>query len=332
MAVMSPDEVADELSQLAPEEAFHTLGNETRMEILRVLGEAERPLVFSEIFEEVNYDQASNFNYHLDKLIGYFVQKTDEGYALTTAGERVVEAVLSGVVTDSPILEPVILDQECYYCGAPLVMACEGHLFILCTSCTAIRAVPVWDHLEQVDLDDNPEKMGFLRAFELLPAGIQDRTAFELLRVANAWANWEVIASRVGICPRCSATIDGSIQVCDTHERDDGTCDECGQKYAVFHIRDCTNCIYSRLTQFGWLLLAETEVLNFVTSHGINPIVPASPMSMRAVLDEYVEEVVSTDPFRGRFTFTIDDESLTLTVDEDLTVVDVTSHGPDAPN
>ena len=36
----------------------------------------------------------------------------------------------------------------------------------------------------------------------------------------------------------------------------------------------------------------------------------------------YDEEVRSVDPFEARFTFTAGDEALTLTVDDDLSVVD----------
>jgi hypothetical protein len=71
-------------------------------------------------------------------------------------------------------------------------------------------------------------------------------------------------------------------------------------------------------------LTASTEFLAFVTSHGINPLAPSSLDIWGAAIGDYEENVLSTDPFEARFTFSIDDDLLTLTVDEDLTVVDVT--------
>lgn len=322
---------AETHTSVSPDEAYSVLGNETRIEILQTLGEADDPLYFTELRERVGLGQGGQFNYHLDKVVGHFVEKTDDGYALAPPGERVVEAILSGAVTDDPNKEPAVLDQKCYHCDAPVVMTYRGHLSLFCTSCSGNYEISASEVVEQADLDSDSGEIGFLRGFELPPAGIQDRSGLELLRAGNAWANLERIASRIGVCPRCSAKIDASIRVCDTHDIDGGACDECGNRYAVTHVHDCTNCNYDRMTQFGWLLLAETDLLNFFADHGINPIAPESPMSTRAVLDRYDEEVISTDPFRGRFTFAIDDESITLTIDDDLAVVDVARHGPSIP-
>jgi hypothetical protein len=43
-----------------------------------------------------------------------------------------------------------------------------------------------------------------------------------------------------------------------------------------------------------------------------------------AALMDYDEEVTSVDPFDAAFTFEIDGETLTLAVDDELNVVDVT--------
>jgi len=39
------------------------------------------------------------------------------------------------------------------------------------------------------------------------------------------------------------------------------------------------------------------------------------------------ETILSTDPFEARFTFNIDGDTLGVTVDDDLCVVEVTRHG-----
>jgi hypothetical protein len=39
------------------------------------------------------------------------------------------------------------------------------------------------------------------------------------------------------------------------------------------------------------------------------------------------ETILSTDPFEARFAFDIDGDTFVVTVDEDLSVVEVTRHG-----
>lgn len=96
---------------LSSEDAFAVLGDETRLQILQALGEADEPLAFSELFERIEYEDSSNFGYHLRKLVGHFVRKSDEGYTLWEAGRRVVEAVLAGAMTENPVMELTQIDE-----------------------------------------------------------------------------------------------------------------------------------------------------------------------------------------------------------------------------
>ena len=108
--------------RLSPGEAFSVLGNEARLEILRTLGASDGPLTYAELYERVEYDDPSNFSYHLNKLVGHFVRKTDHGYYLYDAGRRVVEAVVSGAVSDSTVVEPTEAEKDCPFCGAPVAV------------------------------------------------------------------------------------------------------------------------------------------------------------------------------------------------------------------
>ena len=45
----------DGRAALPPEEAFVAIGNEVRIQIIKALCEADRPLAFSELFERVDY-------------------------------------------------------------------------------------------------------------------------------------------------------------------------------------------------------------------------------------------------------------------------------------
>lgn len=75
---MPTDAETGRATALPPDDAFDVLGNETRLGILRVLGEADGPLSFSALFDRVDYDTSGNFSYHLKRLEGHFIRETDD--------------------------------------------------------------------------------------------------------------------------------------------------------------------------------------------------------------------------------------------------------------
>jgi DNA-binding transcriptional ArsR family regulator len=309
---VSSDDDEGENAGPAPDEAFATLGNETRMAILGALGDSGGPLSFSELHDRVEVADSGQFNYHLDRLVDHFVRRSDEGYELQRAGERVAEAVLSGAVTEAPVLEPTEVDQSCQYCGAPVgVQYREEEVTLFCTECPGIYG-------EQV----GPEDRGLIGTLFLPPAGVEGRTATELVQVAHVWGGLAMISAASCVCPVCSAAIERSVRVCEDHARTDEVCESCGGRYAVGVRVRCTNCIYDRAGAFGAALLANLDLLQFMTAHGINPVDQSSRSVVGAAMD-YEEEVVSTEPFEARFTYTVGGDAITLTVDDDLSVVDV---------
>lgn len=315
---MTIDEAPAEPTMLSPDEAFSVLGDETRMDIVQNLGEAGGAVPFTELRDHVGLQQGSQFNYHLNKLVGHFVEKTDDGYDLTQQGRRVVEAILSGAVTESPVLEPTALDQACYHCGAAVEVGyLQERVGLYCTECDGNYG----DSADRDDVVDDTES-GLLGYLRLPPAGVQGRSAEEVLAAAFTWGDLQFMARGSGICPRCSAALEGSVEVCTEHDPGDGICEECNNRYAVQHHAHCTNCIYETAGLFMLSLLATTELLAFLTARGLNPISASSELDVYAVTGDYEEEVVSVDPFEARFTFTADGDSITLTVDDDLEVVD----------
>ncbi len=109
--IITPDPNATLQTPVTAEGACGALGNETRIQILSALGAADGPLSFSALREAVGVADFGGFNYHLDTLEGAFVDKTVEGYALTHAGWRVVEAIFSGVLTEDPGIERIHVDR-----------------------------------------------------------------------------------------------------------------------------------------------------------------------------------------------------------------------------
>jgi DNA-binding transcriptional ArsR family regulator len=302
----------------APDDAFALLGNETRVEILRRLGEADGPLPFSELHERVAMRDSGQFNYHLEKLVGHFVTKDEAGYTLRHTGRRVVEAVLSGAVTDTPELERTPVDETCHRCGAPVEISwSEGSVRIYCTECAGLYG------LTRGRRPAIEAEHGYLGRLPLPPAGLRDRTPEAVLRAAWTWGNLEIYAMTHDICPRCSATVTTAVDVCDDHDARDGLCDACKSVYAARVTITCTNCIFEGGGVAALALLGHTALLDFLTDHGHNPIAPESIHTLHEIHGDYDEEILQTDPLRARFTFHADDDSLSLTVDETLVVVAV---------
>ena len=308
-------------SGLSPDKAFGLLADETRLEILRTLSETDEPLSFSGLFERSEYDDSSNFSYHLEKLEGHFVSRTDRGYVLRQAGRRVVEAVIAGTVTDDPVVERERTENPCPYCGAPIEVSYEQeHVEMYCSECPG--ALRHEDPRDQLAIDD--DAFGYLGNMSLPPAGVRGRTPTELLQAAQAWKHLEVMADSAEFCSRCSGVVEHSVTVCEDHDGSEGICEHCGRRYAVLFEVECGTCHYNKRGIAPTCLLAKTELLSFLTDHGGNPLVPETFDVEPGAVANYEEDVISTDPVRVALTFTVDDDALTLTINEDVSVVDVT--------
>jgi DNA-binding transcriptional ArsR family regulator len=86
---------------LTAEDAFALIGNETRAEILRVLGQdAHSAFSFSELRSRLNPDiDSSQFNYHLRQFVGHFVEQTNDGYQVRPRGRTLYRMIRAGTFT-----------------------------------------------------------------------------------------------------------------------------------------------------------------------------------------------------------------------------------------
>lgn len=314
-----------EVTNLAPEEAFSVLGDETRLTILWTLGEADEPLEFGELRRSVGYDTSGNFSYHLDKLAGHFIEKTNAGYSLRQRGQRVVEAVFSGVVTESPTLERTPIPWACPNCGANTteVTYIEEQVGIFCPDCAGLKDGT--DGGEEGRVPADQRRIGYV---QLPPAGLRERGATEVLRAGLIWTVGEIYMGAHGVCPRCSGPVEESVHACEDHDPSDGPCEHCGSEYGVsFRIR-CSNCVYDLETALGVYVLTDPAIRRFMLDHGLDPVAPTSHRFWEAF--QYDESLKSVAPVEADLTFTIAGDALTVTVDADLAVTQVTETPADA--
>ncbi|MWV40807.1 helix-turn-helix domain-containing protein [Natrialba sp. INN-245] len=317
----------DESTTLSPDDAFAVLANETRFEIVRALWELYEPedpanvvkfsnlydadigITFSELYEQVGYEDSGNFNYHLEQLTDHFVRRTESGYELTEAGFEVARSVVAGTVRERPRFDTVEIDERCPQCGAPVVVDYENHhVTASCSQCTGI-----W---QDADGDD-----GVLFTFPFPPTGLSDRTPEEAFHAVLGY-NLQRIRSFVdGVCPDCSGEVDESFDVCATHEPDDGGgCQHCHRQHRTEVAERCNRCKSVVRGPLTIAILTHPAVTAFYYDHGVDHRF-ASWETFR--LAGAVEEaVLETDPVRIRVTVPCEGESLELAVDEERSVVD----------
>lgn len=305
---------------LASDEAFAILGDATRVEILRVLGEAEDPMAFSELFDAVEYDDSANFSYHLERLLGHFTRRTDEGYELRHTGQRIVEAIHAGVVTEDPIIDRADIDWSCLYCGSALELSYRDEVAVLhCTDCEGQMRTP---RTPTARWEEPPgDIVGYV---SLPPAGVYDRDPTSVLETAEIWSVSDIQSAARGVCPRCSAPLTFSTAACESHEADDGPCSACDHRFGVsIHVR-CTNCIARTAAPFPTFALGSPALMRFMLDHDIDPIAPHA-FHLKAV----EESIGSVEPLRAEYTFSVEGDAIRFRIDEETSVTDAIRALPD---
>jgi hypothetical protein len=192
--------------------AFDVLGQELRMGIIEALAEvrAEDPqnpgMSFSELRDRVGIDDSGQFNYHLDKLTGQFVQETETGYELNAAGREVVGAVLSGSFETTDEWGPAELDAPCRECGETVAAHYEAGVIT-------------------VECDD-----GHLNHSDYFPAGIVERLSLlDAMDLATLVGQQDLELLLREVCPNCYCEVEVAISLEDGHPLLEGRCKRCGR-------------------------------------------------------------------------------------------------------
>lgn len=273
--------------RLSPAEAFEVLGDDVRLAILRSLQDERRLVTFSELRERVGVDDSGRFNYHLDRLWGHFIRRTDDGYELRFHGKRVVETVLSGTFTDTATVGPFPVEGSCYACDGDLEGRYDDErVTIRCTDCD-----------ERILSIDNP------------PSALQGRDTAELMAAYSRWSRARVSLAADGVCPACGGRTDRSV-----YEPGDDL------PFEVLPSFECAVCSHRAATSFAALALRSRVVEGFYADHGIDvdthPYWDIDP----CVTGEYTT-VDLRDPVDVEVAFPAGTEVLRVRLDDDLAVV-----------
>ncbi|WP_435176559.1 ArsR/SmtB family transcription factor [Halorussus sp. AFM4] len=276
---------------VAPAEAFSVIANETRLSILEALWKAgDRPVSFSELRREVGMRDSAQFNYHLKQLTDHFVVQTDDGYDFRQAGKKVVRAILAGSFNEHPEMGPFEVEGTCADCGAGLQAYYHDEMLAIdCTECGK-------NHGE----------------YPFPPGGLNDRSREEVMDAFNQRVRHLHCLAADGVCPECNG------RMTTTVTRD--TEDYLGLEVRVDH--ECEQCRHQLYSAVGLSLLDQSDVVTFHREHGVDLCTTPYWKLDWCVSDEHTT-VLSDDPWKIRVEIPLDDEVLSVTLDGDLTVLDI---------
>lgn len=277
-----------------PTDAFATLGNETRMAIVRELADAgaigpdAEAVPFEKLRESVGVEDSGRFNYHIGELRGHFVERTGDGYVLSYGGREVVAAVHAGTYTDD---HAVTGPHPCPVCDAEAEATYDdGFLAIECPN-------------------EHPVRSTFP------PGAAADRSLDELVSAAMLVTRQKVERVLEGICAQCSGPLGTpAIRTETVPIGPDGPfeahlltweCPRCGGKHSVTP---------------GMVAFRHPTVRAFHYERGVDLL------EERLLAHEWVlpgaETLLQEDPYRFEVAITLDGECLEVVVDEEGSVLE----------
>ncbi|QLD86591.1 helix-turn-helix transcriptional regulator [Natronomonas halophila] len=282
-----------EAEKLDAADAFSLLGDSLRLDIIRVLWEAGRgnAVPFSDLYDRVDVSDTGKFNYHRQQLVPHYVRKSEDGYRLTQAGERVARAVNAGIYTENTEMEDFDVRGSCYDCGAADLRGeyVGGRFRIDCRDC-----------------DNRVLNVG------VPPSAARGRDPAEFVDTYEVWARTRTEQAKRGVCPVCTGPMEPGLSepIRDTLDID---------LQAVF---DCTVCDRRTVSYFGMLALWHEDVEAFLRERDPSLLERPYWAVEQAMTDRHAT-LVSEEPFRYRVTFRADGDVCAVAFDDTLDVVEL---------
>lgn len=290
-----------------PEDAFATLADPMRLEILLALWEADGPrATFGELREAVGANDSGHFNYHLQQFDGRFVEATDDGYKLRLPGRTVVGALIAGIYTERGSVGPIALDDPCYLCGGEVTAAyADERVTLECETC------------------------GQLSRIEVHPGVLAGRPVETVPDVIEQYARTRFRKAVRGFCYNCDGPTTAELLTAaeTTDERSDPSVPLAEIPMVTL---ECERCGWQTDVNLGIALVDHPAVISFYHEHGVD--YRDIPLWRLAVSTPDHASVERETPMRASVTYTApsgdegaDPESsseLTVTVDESATVLE----------
>jgi hypothetical protein len=284
--------------QPTPEEAFDVLAHELRFDILRELNGASGPVPFSDLHDAVDVRDSGQFNYHLSKVVGPFVHKSDDGYRLSTAGKRAVGTVFAGEFSGEPLrdVEPVPTEGSCHECGTGLeAVFGDSRVRIHCPSCEVVVTEP-----------------------EIPPGALTGWDREELPRMVNHWLRRWLTSVDLGLCEYCDGrTI---TTVCRPGEPAAQGWFEDDSELDTVVVYECQRCGHWTNAIVPFAALFRPPLVAFYYDHGIN--LRNQQLWALDLIEGSRTAVVQETPLQVELSITLDDETRRFVFDREMTLVE----------
>ncbi|OYR40797.1 hypothetical protein DJ82_06810 [Halorubrum sp. Ib24] len=286
-------------TSLTSQKAFAILGNEYRAEIIRTLGdeqgtEGPRPVLsFSELYSKSGVDiGTSQFNYHLQKLVGPFIDKTEDGYRLRYRAVTLYRTILAGTYTREAYIEDFKVGVDCYYCDAPIEARYADRRFtILCSEC------------------------GQEYSDTTAPPSIDEGDHDALLNRMDQYIRHRILAFSKGVCSICANELRTQFLI------GDDLAVPGSEQLDVFVHRSCDHCGAQQYMSVGLSLLYNSSLIAFFQERDLDVTTTPTWELEFAMTDRFVD-IRSSDPWKIALCVEQGGDELELVVDGDLTVLD----------
>lgn len=274
-------------------DVFALVGHEIRAEIIQILGSPDSDefiIPFGELRSRMDVDvDPSQLHYHLDQLVGHYIERTEDGYHIRPEGVRLYLTVRAGALDQDR--ESLALDPsfDCHTCQGPVEASfTNGVVKVWCPEC---------GHKYGHDFLDIA-----LAAFE------DSESSFSFSHFCK-FAFRKTFSLGQGVCPSCAHPLDPQFEAAETPS----------SHPEVQIYQSCALCGADWRSPVGRVLLTGPGLRSFCHDHGVDVLtIPYWELEFAAT-DEYVT-VRSTDPWEVALALTFDGETLELVVDGDLNV------------
>lgn len=299
-AIEDDPAVSEVVTRRSPDAAFGLLADSTRIAILQALGETpEAPVPFSQLCDRVGLRDSGQFNYHLGKLVGSFVRKTDDGYELTHTGRQIVGNLFAGSYTADATVEPIPIDDECPLCDGQLIAEYTDELAI--TRCT--------------DCGD------WLNKFSFPPGSLEGFEREELPGAFDRWMQQVCRGTIAGFCDTCDGRIEGQL-VTDPEAVGAGV-----SPGAVSF--ECRRCGGTARFSAALPVMLHPCTEGFLFDHG-HDVRTAPTWRITRAVDTHDVTVLGHEPPRAQVQFEIDGEAVTGIITADATISEIKRHSVSA--
>lgn len=293
------------LDPLSLDDALTIIGERTRANIIIELGQARttdptvpNTLGFSGLMKRVGIEDSGRFNYHLNKLVGTFVKKSDDGYLLRLPGQLLYQAIIAGTFTDRHAIDPFPVD-DCPDCDGGLWAAYHpDHLLTVeCVGCETL-----------------------FDAIHFPVRGVRDRSNEELLDVAYQRRYHKVAVMRRGVCHSCGSGVQRALESSASITYGSRSVDEIAG-LETYGMLECTGCNGSLVGHPTNIALTAPAVIGFFADHD-RDVARSRWWDDPIVVAREGIEVCQEKPRTVTMAFDIDNDRLRIVLDSELQVID----------